>query len=686
MKLILKVLIGLFSITICFGQIEIIRAFPNLEFDQPVDLQSPDDNSNRIFIVEQEGEIYVFENFDSNTTATQFLDIRDKVIFEGERGLLGLAFHPDYEINGYFFVNYTAANPLRTVIARYEVSTLDSNIADQESENIILEIDQPYSNHNGGQIAFGPDGYLYIGMGDGGSGGDPLNHGQNLETLHGAMLRIDIDNANEDYNYTIPLDNPYIGNNEGFKEEIYAYGLRNPWRFSFDNFTGNCWIADVGQNAYEEINILESAGNYGWRIMEGFHCFDPATDCDTSGLVLPIFEYDHGVGQSITGGYVYRGTMLPSLIGQYIFGDFEYGDIYALDYVDSDSINVNILGDLGSYSITSFGIDQSNEIYICDLSGELFKIIETNEYIIVNNDTVFVEEDSSIIINVIENDLIMNSSSFSLGIIDSSIFGNCETLGDSTILFSPNQDYYGNDTILYYVASDLVSDTGFIAIVVTPINDIPANFNLIYPSLSDTLSISNDTTELEHIFYWEASNDVDSEVSYITTITLDHFGDIYTETYESIDSSVSVSGYEWSLLMTSLNLQRWPLEYFVSVSDEEYTNESEVGEFVFENTSLSIDESITPLVFNLHQNYPNPFNPVTKLRYDLPEDGIIDITIYDMLGNVVSNLVNSQQNAGHRSVQWNATNNQGKPVSAGLYLYTIRSGEFRQTKKMVLLK
>ena len=193
MKLI-KIIVFLLFNTIALAELDIIRAFPNLQFDQPVDLQSPNDNSIRIFILEQEGEIFVFQNLDSITVATQFLDIRDKVVFEGEMGLLGLAFHPDYENNGYFFVNYISPNPIRTVIARYEVSANDSNIANEQSEMIILEIDQPYNNHNGGQIAFGPDGFLYIGMGDGGSGGDPLNHSQNLGTLLGSMLRIDIDN------------------------------------------------------------------------------------------------------------------------------------------------------------------------------------------------------------------------------------------------------------------------------------------------------------------------------------------------------------------------------------------------------------------------------------------------------------------------------------------------------------
>ena len=216
-------------------------------------------------------------------------------------------------------------------------------------------------------------------------------------------------------------------------------------------------------------------------------------------------------------------------------------------------------------------------------------------------------------------------------------------------------------------------------------NDSPEPFDLIYPTSSDTLAISTDTDETFN-FYWQTSADVDSEVIYTTTITLDHFGDIYTEQYVSTDTSVTISGYEWATLMTTLNLNRWTFEYIVQATDGDFAIDSELGEFVFNNTSLSIDEYITPLSFNVHQNYPNPFNPVTTLRYDLPEDSFVIISVYDMLGNAIVNLVNQKESLGFKSVQWNATNNAGQPVSAGLYLYTIQAGEFRQTKKLVLLK
>jgi hypothetical protein len=317
-------------------------------------------------------------------------------------------------------------------------------------------------------------------MGDGGWFGDPYNNGQDLTTLLGAILRIDVDTVSANLNYGIPVDNPFVSDTLEFRDEIYAYGLRNPWRFSFDSYTNSCWIADVGQDLYEEIDILESGGNYGWKIMEGNHCYSPAAGCDTTGLILPIYTYDHSIGESITGGFVYRGTLVPDIYEKYIFADFEYGDVWSLAYDEDNSPELSILGDLGPYSVTSFGIDQHDELYICSFDGKIYK-------------------------------------------------------------------------------------------------------------------------------------------------------------FSQALSTVKIAG-------------------------------------------------IIPNKIFLHQNYPNPFNPVTTLRYDLPENMPVTIVIYDMLGIRVKTLINQTQNAGHRSVIWDTTNDYGKPVSAGIYLYQIQTGEYIQTRKMVLLK
>ena len=250
----------------------------------------------------------------------------------------------------------------------------------------------------------------------------------------------------------------------------------------------------------------------------------------------------------------------------------------------------------------------------------------------------------------------------------------------------PSQNWFGEATVTLILAENEsgLADTTSFQVTVLPINDSPEPFSLIYPTITDTISVHTDTDEIIQ-FNWEESVDVDSEVNYITTVTLDYFGDIHSDTYESNEPMVEVTPYEWAELMTNLELERWTLEYTVQASDEEYTVETE-GEFVFQNNTLSVENDITPLSFRLHQNYPNPFNPVTTLRYDLPENGLVNITIYDMLGNVITELVNEVQNSGYKSIQWNATNNQGQPVSTGVYLYSIEVGDFRQTKKMILLK
>ncbi len=359
------------------GQYVISVAFDNLSFTRPVDLQDARDGTGRLFVVEQAGVIKVFPNNPSAAQSETFLDIRNRVNDSGnEEGLLGLAFHPDYGANGYFYVNYTSNNPNVTVIARYSVSASDPDLADPNSEEILLTIGQPFGNHNGGQIAFGPDGMLYIAVGDGGSGGDPMEHGQNLATLLGTILRIDVDNVSGNLAYAIPPDNPFAGNLQGYREEIFAYGLRNPWRFSFDSATGSLWTGDVGQNRFEEIDIVESGKNYGWNVMEAFECFGSG-GCDTTGLALPVHAYPHESGNaSVTGGYVYRGSALPDLDGTYVYADFASGRIWGL-VEDVGTYSNELLVDT-PVNISSFGVDASNQLFICAFDGRIYRLIDTS--------------------------------------------------------------------------------------------------------------------------------------------------------------------------------------------------------------------------------------------------------------------------------------------------------------------
>ncbi len=364
-----------FSSSSVHGQIQgtfiVENAFPNLTFNQPDGLFYNPSNPSKFYVTEQTGVIKVFDNFQNVNSSTVFLNITDRVLYGGEQGLLGLAFHPNFVQNGYFYVNYVADSERRTVIARFSVNVDNPNTANVSSEQELLQFDQPFSNHKGGQLAFGPDGFLYVGVGDGGSGGDPLGNGQNRSTLLGKILRINIDEASGGKNYSIPRDNPFVGNTLGYCEEIYAYGLRNPWRFSFDVVTGNLWVGDVGQDRIEEIDLIEKGNNYGWNIMEGTLCYNPSTGCNETGLTLPIWSYTHDIGNAVIGGYVYRGSTLPSLNGAYVYGDYGSGRIWALRY---DGIVVTSLLTETSVNISSFGLDQKNELYFTAYDGKIYKL------------------------------------------------------------------------------------------------------------------------------------------------------------------------------------------------------------------------------------------------------------------------------------------------------------------------
>jgi hypothetical protein len=355
-------------ISLLLSEYQFENAFPNLSFVDPIGIYHSGDETNRLFIVEQEGRIKVFNNDSEILNAQTFLDIRSIVDQDGgytEEGLLGLAFHPNYDENGFFYVNYTDYNPKRNVIARYSVDPDNPNEADYFSSEIIIEVNQPYNNHNGGQMGFGSDGYLYISFGDGGSAGDPQENGQDLSTLLSTIIRIDVDNTTNNMNYSIPNDNPFI-DVQNARPEIYAYGLRNVWRFSWDPETNFLWAADVGQNAWEEIDIIHPGLNYGWNKMEASYCYPPGSDCNPNDFELPIWEYELYVDGvcSVTGGYVYRGDDIWSLRGKYIYGDWCTGDIWALNSVDNQNyLNEDLIRT--GINITSFGLDENNELYFC---------------------------------------------------------------------------------------------------------------------------------------------------------------------------------------------------------------------------------------------------------------------------------------------------------------------------------
>jgi len=366
------------------------NAFPNLTFSRPTNIVNAGDGTDRLFVTEQSGRILVFPNQSTATSASVFLDISSEVLgsVQSEMGLLGLAFHPRYANNGYFFVQYTAGTNTDRFgrISRFTVSA-DANVADPASEKILYEFSDAYPNHNGGALCFGPDGYLYIAIGDEGgpNGGDPNNNAQDRTTIFGNILRIDVDqNVDTPPYYGIPVDNPFVGNVSGYREDIWAYGFRNPWRISFDVPTGRLIAGDVGQRTWEEIDIVQKGGNYGWDCREGLADYDEVEDpssplCATAtALIDPVHVYGHSVGGSITGGHVYHGPSLPLLSGLYIYGDFISGTIWALNLTTGAN---NVLKDTNLF-LTTFGVAEDNELFVASYYGDgtassIYRLVRT---------------------------------------------------------------------------------------------------------------------------------------------------------------------------------------------------------------------------------------------------------------------------------------------------------------------
>lgn len=395
----LLLIILLFTVTFSFSQDVGAELFAS-GFNSPVHIQSAGDD--RLFIVEQAGRIKILNTGDGTTNATNFLDITSIVGSGGERGLLSLAFDPDYTTNGFFYLNYTN-NSGNTVIARYTVSG-DPDIADVDSGEELTTINQPASNHNGGCIAFGPDGYLYVGMGDGGGGGDTSNYAQNGNSLLGKILRIEVGAANT---YSIPADNPFVGNT-AIRDEIWAIGVRNPWKFSFDSLNGDLWIGDVGQDDYEEINHTANGVpglNYGWRCYEGNATFNTTGCQSASNYTFPVVDYPRVGFGSVTGGNVYRGSDNPNFYGLYFFADTVSTEIRTIDQSDSYSVTAT---DVSLSYVVAFGEDNNHELYFSSLNGNIYKIFDENT---INVNDNLLSNDISISPNPTKNHIIVKSES-----------------------------------------------------------------------------------------------------------------------------------------------------------------------------------------------------------------------------------------------------------------------------------
>ena len=381
--------------------IEVVPAFPSLQWPdsitgidtgkirdpRPIVVTGTGDGSNRLFVATQYGTIHYFENDPDASEMHLFLDIQERVMpfkdRENEEGFLGLAFHSRFKENGEFFVYYTPAptdaKPHAARISRFRTKKDNPLEADPNSEEILLEIDEPYWNHNGGTVVFGPDGYLYIVVGDGGAANDPHMHSQNLHTLLGAILRIDVDRKENDLPYAIPQDNPFYGQPKYARGEIWAYGLRNPWRLTFDRQTGVAWAGDVGQDTWEEIDIIERGGNYGWNFREGKHPFGPGGFEPDENLIEPIWDYHHDVGKSITGGPVYRGKKIPELVGAYLYADYVSGQVWALWYDhERQEVTANRTIRAKGAPVISFGEDNEGEVFFTG-EREIYKFAPTGK-------------------------------------------------------------------------------------------------------------------------------------------------------------------------------------------------------------------------------------------------------------------------------------------------------------------
>jgi glucose/arabinose dehydrogenase len=352
--------------------VKLEQVFAKLRFRMPIFLTAAPDGSDRLWVVEQVGRIRSFENRADVPAHTLVVDISDRVQAGGEEGLLGLAFHPDVKNNRQVFLHYTHKPGRKTTISRFKLDEKLEKI-DPASEEVIFTLEQPYSNHNGGMIAFGPDQMLYITLGDGGAANDPLNSGQRLDTLLGKVLRIDVDHKDQGLGYAIPKDNPFVGR-DGAKGEIWALGLRNAWRFSFDRQTGELWAGDVGQNTWEEIDVITKGGNYGWRVREGAHPFNPRKGEKPADMIDPIVEHPRSDAQSITGGYVYRGKAIPALVGAYVYGDYVTGNIWALRREEGKPARPEKLAQMYG-GLSSFGEDKNGELYAVALAGYVYKIV-----------------------------------------------------------------------------------------------------------------------------------------------------------------------------------------------------------------------------------------------------------------------------------------------------------------------
>lgn len=662
------------AVTSCNAQFTIQQAFPNLTFSSPLDIQNCGDD--RLFVVERSGIIKVFPNISTVTTTKVFLDITDRVSSGGEMGLLGLAFHPNYAQNGYFYVNYTVSSPTRaTRISRFQV-TSNPDSANKSSELILLTFNQPYTNHNGGQVTFGPDGYLYIATGDGGSGGDPQNNSQNKSSLLGKILRIDVNNQSPGLQYAIPPTNPFANNTQGYKEEIYAYGLRNPWRISFDYEDGKLWCADVGQTAREEIDIIINGGNYGWRCYEGNLPYNTSGCGPSTDYIFPIFDYPRSEGISVTGGFVYRGPSVPELWGKYIYGDYGSTHIWSLAYDGvNPPTNIRIINNSGR-AISSFGVDRYNELYIADLSGgKIWKFTPTATIQPPTNLIVSIQLNGQAInLNWIDN----ASNETGYKVERRALNGSFQEIASLPANANNYNDTNFNDTTYYEYRVRAFNTTAFsgysnVAGILTPIPVELVYFNAALNNSSVTLSWKTASETNNKGFEVQRNlNGLWENLTFIRGGGTTSTGQSYSYT-DNLDNLTHQTVIQYRLRQVDFD------------GKENYSNIIEV-DFVSGVRS-----------FELKQNYPNPFysdgGPLrsskseTRFEFVVPVQSRVSLKLFDLLGGEIDIINNEIKDRGIYNYSWNANG-----MAAGVYFLVMKAEsldgkeKFNDLKKVLYLK
>lgn len=656
------------------------QAFPNLpNLSEPVDLRNAGDCTDRLFVIEQNGIIRVFENRNNVTSYKTFLDITDRVSSGGEMGLLGLDFHPDYKTNGYFYVNYTAESPRRTIISRFQVSSANPDSADKNSELQLLTFTQPYSNHNGGWIGFGPDdGYLYIATGDGGSGGDPQNNSQTITNLLGKILRIDVNNQDPGLNYSIPSTNPFIDSTGSVRKEIYAWGLRNPWRCSFDPVTGWLWAADVGQSAREEIDIITNGGNYGWRCYEGNLAYNTSGCLPPENYIFPVWDYPRTEGYSVTGGYVYRGPNQPGLDGKYIYADYGTRRVWAIDYDGVNPATNQLLftlpGSPISYNPTAFGIDEAGELYICTFgNGRIYKIVPTAQIVAPNSLTADATDPSLVELNWMDNS--DNEDGFRIERADEGgSFQLVATLPANTNAYV--------DTLLtvgeyeYKVqAFNSLHQSGYSNIACVSVLVVPVEMSLFTVQINST----GDYVTLR----WETASELNNRGFEIErqVSNIQYSAGSEWEMIGFIDGKGTTTEKSVYSFLDNFNNAGFSGTLYYRLKQIDFD-----GTFSYSGT-VSVDVELIAKDYFLEQNFPNPFNPATSVRFNIPEESIVKIQVVNSLGEVVSDLVNEIKPSGIHNQIWNANN-----LASGVYFIkmnaqsVVSNNSYSQTIKTILMK